>query len=128
MTVILSVGCSMIFHSMTPLNFSHSYYASLFIPINIGLEDDCLGNSYINSLTARILVAKYEQANIHNFAFDKHNLSLDQQDLFNDLSIHKKLMDPFESIITKRFTLNLNLELSQCIIALIKFLILTTKL
>ncbi len=41
-----------------------------------------------------ILDAKYEQANIHDVAFNQHHLLLDQQcTLFNILSKHKKLFD-----------------------------------
>ncbi len=39
--------------------------------LEVSLEDDYLGNSFIDSFTTHILVAKYEQVTIHNVAFNQ---------------------------------------------------------
>ncbi len=101
----------------TTESFSYINYSSLFIPIDIDLENNCIGKAYINSFATHILDAKYKQANIHHVAFDKHHVSLDQhQDLFNTLFKDKNYFTaPLDSILTRKFTLNWNLELSWCI-------------
>ncbi len=92
MIIILFNGWNTTFHSLTLLNFSYSYYSSLFKQVNVNFEDDCLGNAYVNSFVTHILDTKYEQVNIHDVASDQEHLSLDQQkDLFNILSKHKNL-------------------------------------
>ncbi len=37
---------------------SYSYYSSLFAPINIDLEENCIGKTYVNSFATFILDAK----------------------------------------------------------------------
>ncbi len=73
---------------------SYSYYSSLFTPNENNIEDNCPGNAYVDSFETCILDAKYDQVNIHDDAFDKQHLLLDQcQDLFNILSKHKTLFN-----------------------------------
>ncbi len=58
------------------------------------MEHALLGNQVIDSFATCILDAKYEQANIHDVAFNQHHLSLDQRcNLFNILAKHSKLFD-----------------------------------
>ena len=74
--------------------FSYTYYTSIMSPIELEMEHDLLGDQVADSFAIRILDAKYEQANIHDVAFNHHHLSLDQcRDLFNILSKHSKLFD-----------------------------------
>ena len=74
--------------------FSYTYYTSIMSPIEFEMEHDLLGDQVADSFAIRILDAKYEQANIHDVAFDQNHLSLDQRrDLFNILSKHNKLFD-----------------------------------
>ncbi len=56
--------------------FSYSYYSSLFTPIDV--EDNCLGDAYVNLFAMHIFDTKYEQVTIHDVAFNQQHLSLDQ--------------------------------------------------
>lgn len=57
-------------------------------------KHDFFGDQITNSFATCILDAKYEQANVHDAAFDQTHLLLDQQsNLFNVLSKQKKLFD-----------------------------------
>ncbi len=68
-----------IFLTVTIPTYSHQ--------LNLTLKTTPLVNSF-----ALHIDAKWQQANIHNVAFDKHHLSQDQlQDLFNVSSKHKKI-------------------------------------
>ncbi len=58
--------------------FSYSYYSSHFTPIDVDLEDNRLGGENVDSLATRILDAKYDQVNIHDFAFNQQQHLLDQ--------------------------------------------------
>ncbi len=109
--------------------FSFTYYYTILSPLEFEFETDLIGNQIVDSFATRILDAKYEQANIHDVAFNQTHLTLDQrQDLFTILSKDKNcLMAPLESIRTKRSTLTSNLELSQCITVLSLFLTYTDK-
>ncbi len=57
-----------------PLNNTAKFVNIVTIPhyslIDIDLEDDCLGDVYIDSVATCILDVKHEQANNHNIAFD----------------------------------------------------------
>ncbi len=98
-------------------------YSSLFTPIEISLEDDCLGDIYADFFATGILDAKYEQIKIHNVAFNQHHLPSINYETYSTFYPNKKyLMASLESIHIKRFTLTSNLELSQCIIMLAMFL------
>ncbi len=81
-----------LFHFATPLSF---FIHLLFLtPIEITFEEDCLGNTYVDSFATHILDAKYEHVNIHDIASNQHHLSLNQwHDLFNILSKHKKIFN-----------------------------------
>ncbi len=56
----------------------YNCYASVFTPLDPKHKTVCLSDTSIKSYTAHILDAKYEQANIHDVAFDQHHLLLDQ--------------------------------------------------
>ena len=74
--------------------FAHSFYSSLFTPLDMDHEDEVLGPDIVDSYATRILDAKYEQADIHEVAFRQQHLSFDQRrDLFSILNKHKKLFD-----------------------------------
>ncbi len=109
--------------------FSYNYYISLITPLELNAEQDFLGDVFANTFATHILDAKYEQANVHNIAFDQTHLLLDQRhNLFNILSKHKNyLMALWESILIKKFTLTLNLEQSQCTTTLTLFLMCTNR-
>ncbi len=83
--------------------FLYSYYSSLITPLDVSCEDDCLGNSHIDSFSTCIRNAKYEQVNIYDVVFNQQYLFVDQQqDLFNIISKHKKyLMAPSDFILIK---------------------------
>ncbi len=104
--------------------FFFSYYTFLLTPIDLESEHDLLGNPFAKTSATRIHDANYEQTNVQNVAFDQHHLLFDQQrDLFNIPSnTTSYLMSLWESIVIKRFTLTSNLELSQCVTALILYL------
>ncbi len=64
----------MIDPSTAPFHFSHSFYSSLFTPIEFEFKEDCLGNAYAASFATCILDTKYEQANIHDITFNQQHL------------------------------------------------------
>ncbi len=67
--------------------FSYIYYSFLFTSIDVDVEDNFLGETFVDSFATCILHAKYEQVNIHDVAFNQQHLLLDQyQELFNILS------------------------------------------
>ncbi len=76
MITILSNRWNTIFHFVALLNFF--YYSSLFTPIDVDFEDNSLGKAYSESFATHILDAKYEQVNIHDFAFNQQQHLLDQ--------------------------------------------------
>ncbi len=94
MKIIRCNGWNTLFLCATPWNFSCYYYTSLLSPLELESEPDLIANQVADTFATRILDAKYNQANIHNVAFNQHHLLLDQRrDLFNILSKHKKLFD-----------------------------------
>ncbi len=76
--------------------FSFNYYTSILSPLEFEFEHNLIGKPIVDTFATQILDAKYEQANIHDVAFNQHHHSLDQRcNLFNILSKHKLLFDGF---------------------------------
>ncbi len=76
--------------------FLFNYYMSILSPLELEFEYDLIGNPVVDTFATHIIDAKYEQANIHDVAFDQQHLLLDQlQDFINILSKHKKLFDGY---------------------------------
>lgn len=71
-----------------------------FVSFDLEQENDFLGTDVIESYATYILDAKYEQANLHDVAFEQQDLL--QCNLFDVLSKHKtNLMASLESICIK---------------------------
>ncbi len=111
--------------------FSYSYYSSPFTPIDIYFEDNYCGDAQIDSFAMCILDAKYMENSTSTMLLlnniTSHLTSIKIYSMYY-LNTKDYLMDPLESILTKRFTLTSNLEPSRFITMLILYFMYTNKL